>query len=85
MSMADSLQRFIKAQAENYDNALSEVMNGKKRSHWMWYIFPQIHGLGSSENFKVVRDKRYVRSRRISEKSGFRKETCSYLQCPDDT
>ncbi len=49
MKKKDGLQRFIDAQARSYDNALSEVMNGKKRSHWMWYIFPQIQGLGFSE------------------------------------
>lgn len=44
------LERFVKAQDayNSYDTALQEVKNGKKRSHWMWYIFPQIHGLGHS-------------------------------------
>ena len=44
-----SLQRFLDAQKGDYENALEEVKNGQKRSHWMWYIFPQIHGLGFSE------------------------------------
>lgn len=43
------LSRFIKAQKEDYQLALSEIKNGKKESHWMWYIFPQIIGLGMSE------------------------------------
>ena len=43
--MAD-LQRFIDAQKNNYDQALKEIKNGCKVSHWMWYIFPQIKGLG---------------------------------------
>ena len=43
------LQRFIEAQKNDYSIALQEIMNGKKRSHWMWYIFPQIDGLGHSE------------------------------------
>ena len=49
--MADehNLQRFIDAQKRDYDAALSEIKNGRKRSHWMWYIFPQIEGLGYSE------------------------------------
>lgn len=42
------LQRFINAQEYNYDLALSEIRNGKKLSHWIWYIFPQIAGLGRS-------------------------------------
>jgi uncharacterized protein (DUF1810 family) len=46
--MAD-LQKFIEAQAKDYTIALEEIQNGKKESHWMWYIFPQIHGLGFSE------------------------------------
>ncbi len=44
-----SLQRFIDAQQRDYENAFSEIKKGRKRSHWMWYIFPQIHGLGFSE------------------------------------
>ena len=43
------LERFIEAQEKDYPVALAEVKNGKKTSHWMWYIFPQIHGLGFSE------------------------------------
>ena len=44
-----NLQRFIDAQATAYPTALSEIKSGRKRSHWMWYIFPQIQGLGFSE------------------------------------
>lgn len=42
------LERFVAAQADSYDIALAEIKRGEKRSHWMWYIFPQIAGLGSS-------------------------------------
>lgn len=42
------LERFIKAQEGSYETALSEIKNGKKISHWMWYIFPQLKGLGRS-------------------------------------
>lgn len=42
------LQRFIDAHSMNFDNALREISNGKKITHWMWYIFPQIKGLGKS-------------------------------------
>ena len=43
-----NLERFIFAQKEDYKTALNEIKAGRKRSHWMWYIFPQIHGLGYS-------------------------------------
>ena len=43
------LERFKKAQENDYATALSEIKSGRKRSHWMWYIFPQIAGLGSTE------------------------------------
>jgi uncharacterized protein (DUF1810 family) len=43
-----NLARFVQAQAEDYEQALSEIRSGRKRSHWMWYIFPQFEGLGSS-------------------------------------
>ena len=42
------LERFVRAQAADYDRALSELREGEKRSHWMWYVFPQIEGLGNS-------------------------------------
>ncbi len=44
-----SIDRYIKAQQNDYATALAEIKNGKKRSHWMWYIFPQLRGLGMSE------------------------------------
>ena len=44
-----SLTRFKIAQEFSYEQALAEIRNGKKTSHWMWYIFPQIAGLGRSE------------------------------------
>jgi uncharacterized protein (DUF1810 family) len=46
------LNRFVQAQAEDYDQALTELKNGRKRSHWMWYIFPQFDGLGFSATSK---------------------------------
>jgi len=42
-------QRFIEAHQRDFDIALNEIKNGKKQSHWMWYIFPQIKGLGWSQ------------------------------------
>lgn len=55
----DKLQRFVKAQERDYAPALDEIRNGHKRSHWMWYIFPQIAGLGLSEisRYYAIRDK----------------------------
>ena len=43
-----NLQRFLNAQEVNYTIALEELGHGKKESHWIWYIFPQVEGLGSS-------------------------------------
>jgi len=43
------LRRFIQAQAAIYPQALAEIRRGRKASHWMWYVFPQIEGLGFSE------------------------------------
>ena len=47
--MDNDLGRFLEAQRYNYDNALAEIKSGRKNGHWMWYIFPQIKGLGYSE------------------------------------
>lgn len=52
MQANNNLNRFLDAQKNDYSIAFSEIKNGKKRSHWMWYIFPQIHGLGFSETSK---------------------------------
>lgn len=46
------LARFVRAQEPDYDQALSEIRGGRKRSHWMWYIFPQFDGLGVSSTSK---------------------------------
>jgi len=46
------LSRFTIAQELIYDNVLAELRNGRKRTHWMWFIFPQIDGLGHSETAK---------------------------------
>lgn len=49
MNKEIDVSRFVEAQQVNFDTALSELNAGKKASHWMWYIFPQIKGLGKSE------------------------------------
>lgn len=63
------LKRFLDAQQRDYATALAEIRSGSKRSHWMWYIFPQIAGLGYSEMAK-----RYA----IQD----RQEAIAYLQHP---
>lgn len=45
----NNLKKFIDAQEQNYERALKEIQNGKKLTHWIWYIFPQIKGLGFSD------------------------------------
>ncbi|HEX5418365.1 MAG TPA: DUF1810 domain-containing protein [Gammaproteobacteria bacterium] len=47
-----ALTRFVQAQEDSYEVALAEIRNGRKQSHWMWYIFPQYDGLGSSSTSK---------------------------------
>lgn len=49
MKPENNMERFLTAQEKDYPIALSEIKNDKKQSHWMWYIFPQIQGLGTSE------------------------------------
>ncbi len=46
---ADDLARFVDAQAPVYDTVCAELATGRKRSHWMWFVFPQLRGLGLSE------------------------------------
>lgn len=48
MSDHVGLERFVEAQADIYPRALGEIGRGQKRSHWMWFIFPQLAGLGRS-------------------------------------
>jgi uncharacterized protein (DUF1810 family) len=61
------LQRFTDAQKDSYEAALAEIKNGRKQGHWMWYIFPQVQGLGSSEASK------YYGIRGLQEAAGFLK------------
>jgi uncharacterized protein (DUF1810 family) len=46
----DELNRFVRAQEHSYAQALSEIKVGRKCSHWIWYVFPQLKGLGQSWN-----------------------------------
>lgn len=56
--MKDGLERFLDAQKNTYETALGEIRAGCKRSHWMWYIFPQVRGLGRSgtAQYYAIRD-----------------------------
>ncbi|WP_460502732.1 DUF1810 domain-containing protein [Hymenobacter agri] len=58
--MKPTLTRFLDAQASTYQTALAEIKAGRKRSHWMWFIFPQVQGLGLSETarFYAIQDAR---------------------------
>jgi uncharacterized protein (DUF1810 family) len=48
MAVRTDLDRFVQAQQCSYEQALREIRAGRKRSHWMWYVFPQLRGLGAS-------------------------------------
>ncbi len=52
MAIENNLKRFLDAQEPSYAMALSEINRGRKETHWMWFIFPQIQGLGFSETSK---------------------------------
>jgi uncharacterized protein (DUF1810 family) len=57
------LNRFVNAQQGEYERALAEIRAGRKRSHWMWYIFPQFDGLGMSATSKRYSIKSAVEAR----------------------
>lgn len=63
------LNRFVQAQEGAYEQALSEIENGRKRSHWMWFIFPQLEGLGSSAMSKRYSIKSVTEARAYLEHS----------------
>lgn len=58
------LNRFLSAQESVYDRALGELKSGRKRTHWMWYIFPQIDGLGHSSTARYYSIKTMEEARR---------------------
>lgn len=69
MNNDNSLQRFVEAQERNYAGALAEIKSGRKQSHWMWYVFPQMQGLGRSPTAQYYGIKN-------------REEAAAYLQHP---
>jgi uncharacterized protein (DUF1810 family) len=68
------LERFREAQQRDFDTALKEIKNGRKRSHWMWYIFPQIAGLGTTETsrYYAIRDIEEATKYLLDEELGLR-------------
>jgi uncharacterized protein (DUF1810 family) len=68
-SNRENLDRFSDAQRDSFETALEELRSGKKRSHWMWFIFPQVAGLGHS----AMAERYAIRSR---------EEAAAYLSHP---
>ncbi len=62
----DSLTRFIAAQAGCYERVLKELRNGRKETHWMWFIFPQLAGLGRSSTARLYALENVVEARAYS-------------------
>ena len=71
------LDRFVAAQAEIYPQALAELQAGRKQSHWMWFVFPQIAGLGRSPTAHLLRDRLRRRGARLSCPSPARRPAAS--------
>ena len=74
------LERFVSAQAGGvYEQALAELRQGRKQSHWMWFVFPQIRGLGRSETarFYAIRDRDEAREYLNHPLLGRRLEECA--------
>lgn len=77
--MPDGLERFVEAQRPIYATTLAELRAGSKRSHWMWFIFPQIAGLGrtSTAKFYAIRDLTEARAYLADETLGPRLDECT--------
>lgn len=75
------LQRFVDAQSPCYEQVLSELAKADKQGHWMWFIFPQVQGLGSSENSKKFSIKSIAEARAYLEHPllGKRLQECCQL------
>ena len=78
------LERFVEAQKRDYKIALEEVRSGQKRTHWIWYIFPQMYGLGHScyANLYGIRDRKeaeeYLKDKTLGKR--LREKTSTLLQ-----
>ncbi|HSQ96680.1 MAG TPA: DUF1810 domain-containing protein [Croceibacterium sp.] len=77
--MSEGLDRFVEAQRPVYDQALAELIAGAKRSHWMWFVFPQIAGLGRSSTAMrfSIRDEVEARSYLVHPILGPRLRECT--------
>jgi uncharacterized protein (DUF1810 family) len=77
--MSADLDRFIKAQEDSYATALTEMEQGSKQTHWMWFIFPQLKGLGrsSTAQFYALNDKAEARAYLEHPILGERLRTCT--------
>jgi len=77
--LSDPLDRFVEAQRPVYDQALAELTAGDKRSHWMWFVFPQIAGLGRSPMAQryAIRDAVEARAYLIHALLGARLRECT--------
>jgi uncharacterized protein (DUF1810 family) len=72
--MNNTLNRFLEAQEHTYNQAFAEVKAGRKQSHWMWFIFPQLKGLGQSSTSEYLAH---------PELGGRLREICTVLLEPD--
>ncbi len=75
------LNRFIIAQEKTYDNALEEVKRGLKVTHWMWYIFPQITGLGNSSTSEYYSIKNIEEAKEYINNELLRNRLLEITQC----
>ena len=75
------LERFVTAQAAAFDEALAELRAGRKRSHWMWFVFPQLAGLGNSPTawFYGIRSRVEARAYLAHPTLGARLRECAQL------
>jgi len=77
--LTEGLERFVEAQRSTYDRALAELVAGAKQSHWMWFVFPQIAGLGRSPMAQryALRDEVEARSYLVHPVLGARLGECT--------
>ena len=78
--MNDDLERFLIAQRTYYRTALQEIKSGQKRSHWMWFIFPQIAGLGYSETARYYAIKNIEEAKAYMEDDTLRTTVANKIQ-----
>jgi uncharacterized protein (DUF1810 family) len=89
MKQVDELERFLQAQEGVFEEALQEIKQGRKRTHWMWFIFPQVEGLGSSAtaHYYAIKSKEEARQYLSHPVLGKRLRECAQalLDLPDHT